>query len=566
MEISEEGDTTWLEILVDDAKFTEAVHKYKNIVTHYLASKMEIWCNHFMGPVYGLLGGNTSMEFTHSRGAIHYHNVSYSDHPSFSSMQQHLRVCAEEIAAAIEPINSFIADHYNSDVHSTDFPKSPALIFNGSGFQARGRFMESLDHPDAKQMWFDFLELRETKINACGKLIGDEFEYEFGLDAMHTGNFPFHWVRPGGFKDDNDYPPTSAGMQSSADVIAKRELKLPKFEREKHLYERHSNIINHAFTHKCSKGYCGKQKNQRQKYNPAIHKESDFGEYLKKVNDDTVAKYWHECRMGFGELLKFEKESGENNTTRGKAPVRGAAQVEMDVNGQPKFVGKRNHPRVVQAPYGAPWFGANNDTQFMLINATSEESWTSQGGTKEGYEKFANNLSAAGVGGLEHHNGALIVEEYVAGYQCKGDKSSAEWEASSRAVTEEYCNREGNAQKTVASLISKQVSEITGGMSESKDKGVFLLAKGLLKRSLESAVTKKCSVSSEYIEHLGNITNTAANANDGDATAAAPAAVAGVVVDQDEEEEQSEDASFTWSNITKKYIARSEDQQGMNLY
>ena len=63
--------------------------------------------------------------------------------------------------------------------------------------------MESLDHPDAKQMWFDFLELRETNINTCGKLIGDEFEYEFGL---HTGNFPFHWVRPGGFKDDNDYP------------------------------------------------------------------------------------------------------------------------------------------------------------------------------------------------------------------------------------------------------------------------------------------------------------------------------------------------------------------------
>jgi hypothetical protein len=87
-----------------------------------------------------------------------------------------------------------------------------------------------------------------------------------------------------------------------------------------------------------------RSKRHRKKFDQEIHKDSDFGEYLKKVNDDYVVRLCHECRMGFGELLKFENELGESNTTRGKAPVRGAAQMQMDVNGQPQFVGKCNHP------------------------------------------------------------------------------------------------------------------------------------------------------------------------------------------------------------------------------
>eukprot|EP00956_Cyclotella_meneghiniana_P021654 scaffold39661_cov63-Cyclotella_meneghiniana.AAC.14 len=129
--------------------------------------------------------------------------------------------------------------------------------------------------------------------------------------------------------------------------------------------------------------------------------------------------------------------------------------------------------------------------------------------------------------------GALIVEEYVAGYQCKEDKSSAEWEASSRAVTEEYCSREGNGQKTLASLISKHVGEITGGMSDSKDNGVFI----------EICCHKE-------VLHVLGIYRTTQRQMPMKVTPLLqlqlPVAVAGVVVDQDKEEEQSEDASFTW--------------------
>jgi hypothetical protein len=68
------------QILDDDTAFVTAVHMYKNIVTHYLASKFEIWMNLFMKPIYGFKGGNCSKEFAQSRGAIHYHVAGQSDH------------------------------------------------------------------------------------------------------------------------------------------------------------------------------------------------------------------------------------------------------------------------------------------------------------------------------------------------------------------------------------------------------------------------------------------------------------------------------------------------------
>jgi hypothetical protein len=45
------------------------------------------------------------------------------------------------------------------------------------------------------------------------------------------------------------------------------------------------------------------------------------GEYLKKIDDKYVVLISYECWMGFGELPKYEIDSGENNKTRGKDPL-----------------------------------------------------------------------------------------------------------------------------------------------------------------------------------------------------------------------------------------------------
>ena len=64
-----------VDILNDDAEFSIALQKYKNIVTHYHAAKVEIWMGLFMKPVHDVEDGVLSFEFSPSRGAIHFHSL-----------------------------------------------------------------------------------------------------------------------------------------------------------------------------------------------------------------------------------------------------------------------------------------------------------------------------------------------------------------------------------------------------------------------------------------------------------------------------------------------------------
>jgi hypothetical protein len=106
--------------------------------------------------------------------------------------------------------------------------------------------------------------------------------------------------------------------------------------------------------------------------------------------------------------------------------------------------------------------------------------------------------------------------------------------------------------------------KITNTMSDSKDKRVYILAQGLLKRNMVNGVLKKCSVTAEYIEDLARTNDTPAVAtvrtvNEG------PTTTRGIVVD-DEIEQETSDPSFIWANITQKYKARSSDMTDLNLY
>ena len=59
----------------NDDVFTSVVQQYKNVVTHYLQSKVEIWMGLFMKPFYNVDGGFLVNEFAKSRGAIHCHSL-----------------------------------------------------------------------------------------------------------------------------------------------------------------------------------------------------------------------------------------------------------------------------------------------------------------------------------------------------------------------------------------------------------------------------------------------------------------------------------------------------------
>ena len=88
-------------------------------------------------------------------------------------------------------------------------------------------------------------------------------------------------------------------------------------------------------------------------------------------------------------------------------------------------------------------------------------------------------------------------------------------------------------------------------MSSPKDQQIYGLAGGLLKRS-GGGVHRKCSVTAEYIENLGE------HAED----AAAPAAVQ----EAGEVDWVDDDKNFTWSNIVRRYKKQSEKHASLNLY
>ena len=205
-----------------------------------------------------------------------------------------------------------------------------------------------------------------------------------------------------------------------------------------------------------------------------------------------------ECRMRFGEALKYD-HSGEKNLTRGIPPQSNPA-IAFDKNGQPRFLARRNHPRILQQPYLFPWYGANNDTQIFLINSTGPETLEEIG--PEQYEKMTCNLVAAGVGGLEHHNGLFITEEYVTKYSCKGSENSANWDSNIQTITDQYCDREDTQKRNVRSLVGKHMSTISGGMSTPRDHSLFTLGGGMLKRN-SVGTPFKCSVSSVDIDSFG---------------------------------------------------------------
>ena len=82
----------------------------------------------------------------------------------------------------------------------------------------------------------------------CDEKVSQVMEQEWGFDALHTGNFPKHWVKPGGLKP-MDYRTTSDAMLSSDDVLKTKELKSLKCMKEGELFSRLANITNHTRTH-----------------------------------------------------------------------------------------------------------------------------------------------------------------------------------------------------------------------------------------------------------------------------------------------------------------------------
>ena len=134
-----------------------------------------------------------------------------------------------------------------------------------------------------------------------------------------------------------------------------------------------------------------------------------------------------DCKMDYRMKQKSDP-SGENNLTEGMSRNE-RTESTKDGNSQPKMKFIWNHPRIVQAPHASAYYGANNDTQIIIIAKNVIDIVG-----RENFEQFTNNLVAAGWAGLDHSHSLFLVVKCISSYQCKGNKGSKQWNTTSQVT------------------------------------------------------------------------------------------------------------------------------------
>ena len=106
-----------------------------------------------------------------------------------------------------------------------------------------------------------------------------------------------------------------------------------------------------------------------QKFYLVIHSNLSVDDQFISASGEKFAilKYW-ECRIKYCVALDFDY-CGKYFRTR-DIPSTYFTSIEFDKNCSPYFIAIINSPRVLSQPYDFPWYGANNYTEQLLINAT----------------------------------------------------------------------------------------------------------------------------------------------------------------------------------------------------
>ena len=517
-------------VLNNNSHFTSAVQKYKQVVTHFLASKMEIWYNIVMKNIHNVVDAMITKEFASSRGAIHYHSLNYTD--QLSCIEIKMDKCLVTLSLSLYKLfvrlDSFIDSNWEKSIL---FEKNPTTIRDGKeGYKTRECFLKSFEEGISYWNNFKIEEAKEYEIHSF--TLSNILESTWGYGAMHPGTFPNDWVAPSGMEEDG-YPSTSDHMLSSINVLDSAELKKLKINREENLLNRAINYINHCGTHKCSK-YCHLVALRNVKYNKNKHKDVKEDDIFSKDGDMFARIKVIECRMKFGKLRIFDK-SGENNLTRGIA-IRSYGSIICDINGQPRFHARRNHPRILQQPHTFLYYGGNNDTQRLLSNRTGYETCKEKG---INYENFLIQLNIHGCVGFEQYTASHLIENYICKYTTKGGSNSDNWEVSFKSICKDYTDN-GNLKKTARSVYAKYMIEIMKAESKTQDECVYLLAGGTL--TTNTVQTKKCSVTSTDLDNFKKKN------------------------DVEESESCISKYEYTWSNILRRYKGRSTNLDHLNLY
>lgn len=327
--------------LDNDTNFSMHAQTYKTIVTHYFACKLEIWYTLVLKPLLGIDLCTLVHEFQTARGAIHSHVLAYSeDQPWNEDIKRALHDYALRLHSLLQDLDAYI-----KTTASEEQICSMELNKPHKGMARRERYLKGTHEGRERfKIFGDSVQIARIELEDT---ICNVLETNFGYNAIHHGILPTQWVKPGGRPRDG-YRSQTTGMASSKDVLETKELKQMKFQREDDLLNRRVNITNRCGTHKCSE-YCLKTTVVNELYDENKHSEEQCKSSFKNdLGQEIVPVRILSCRMHFGIPLR-QDYSGENNITGG-IPFNNKGKIEFDRNQLPKYVARRNHPRIINEP------------------------------------------------------------------------------------------------------------------------------------------------------------------------------------------------------------------------
>ena len=511
-------------IMEESTAFHKAIHRYKTVVTHFLVCKMETWILQVLSPVLGLDHCRATIEFGSTRGSCHFHligNVLPDD--TSQAIDDAIADWAMAMNDAVVALDTAIAAAHDPVLHPgfDDVLRDPGDKPQ-EAMEARLKFAK-LHVPDAHALHeATMADSRAAAVGSVTRIMEDEY----GYSAEHPGVAPGDWPAPGG-RGVMGYRSAHSGMMSRRDVLAKKELRQPKFCRERHLCERSVNLTNQSFCHCCS-DYCWRCRLSPRRFDPASHTDTDPTLHTKPDGTRWLLEKQHYCRFGFGDKQRYDP-SGHGNLTEGKPAVR-SATIDIDGNNLPQFQAMRNHPRVLQEPVITKSWGCNSDLKHFLTNHETHRRVVARDDGLA-YPAFLRNLQLAGLDGLEQFSGAETIDHYLTGYGCKGSSSSSEWDRTLNTLGERCCES-ARGSLPFRSLVSKFMNSMCGSRSVPRDEPCFTLAGGLL--TYNTMPVRKCSVNQISIEALV-----------GDATSL---------------------VAFNFKNLVAKYRQRADGLSGVCLF
>ena len=105
-----EDRNVWQKIINEDTVFHNCVNKYKQIMTHYLAEKSDLWHTLVLYPLFRMEKVLQTIDFVKSMSAINFHLLGYLDKVTGTTDPATKKLVSSFVADLADAVNYTLAD------------------------------------------------------------------------------------------------------------------------------------------------------------------------------------------------------------------------------------------------------------------------------------------------------------------------------------------------------------------------------------------------------------------------------------------------------------------------